>query len=247
MIDVHTHILPGIDDGSRSSQVSRELLEESARQGVSHICATPHFYAHRESFDHFLEKRERALEKVLSKKKEWGPVPAICVGAEVYYFPGMGRAERLAELCYRGTDLLLVEMPFDQWTAEVVADIRQILEHRDLRVIIAHIERYYGFQKDKRYWEEVFSLPVIPQLNAGPFLRPGRLFRFSERDFCLKYIKEKGPVLLGSDCHNMESRCPNLQKGRAVIEEKIGGQALQETDTLGEKLLLGDTGAEWYE
>jgi protein-tyrosine phosphatase len=62
MIDFHTHILPGIDDGSKNIEMTMEMLEEEARQGVTEICATPHFYAHRMSFDSFLEKRGHELK-----------------------------------------------------------------------------------------------------------------------------------------------------------------------------------------
>ena len=170
LIDFHTHVLPGIDDGSRSLEDTRQLLETSARGGVTHLGATPHFYAAQESFDKFLAKREKALGSVLEERSKWDQTPKLFVGAEVYYFPGMGKADRLKELCYKGTDILLLEMPFAQWDDGVVKDVENIINKQKLRIIIAHIERYYEYQKKKSYWEDVFDMPVIPQMNTGAFL-----------------------------------------------------------------------------
>ena len=56
MIDFHTHILPGIDDGSHSTEMTKEMLRREAQMGVTHVYATPHFYAHRSNIGRFLEK-----------------------------------------------------------------------------------------------------------------------------------------------------------------------------------------------
>lgn len=62
MIDFHSHILPGVDDGSKNVEMSLEMLRASAAQGVTDICLTPHFYAERNTPEKFLEKRRRAAE-----------------------------------------------------------------------------------------------------------------------------------------------------------------------------------------
>ncbi len=239
MIDVHSHVLPGIDDGSQSSEESRQLLEESARQGVTHIAATPHFYAAQESFDRFLEKREHALSKILEKREGWGEIPRLFIGAEVYYFPGMGKADRLKELCYKDTDLLLLEMPFAQWDDQVVRDVENIIRKQKLTVILAHIERYYEFQKKKAFWDEVFDMPVIPQMNTGAFMG-------KRKHLCIKLMKKYGPTLLGSDCHNPIHRAPNLAAGREVIEKKFGQGMLERIDEMSRKILTEREGIVIY-
>ena len=88
MIDFHTHILPGIDDGSKNIEMTEAMLEEEARQGVTEICATPHFYAQRMSFDSFLENRRHAAEITAELLDRRGDLPKIYTGAEVFYFQG---------------------------------------------------------------------------------------------------------------------------------------------------------------
>ncbi|MCR5797691.1 MAG: capsular polysaccharide biosynthesis protein [Eubacterium sp.] len=235
MIDIHSHILPGIDDGSSSIGETKELLLRSYSQGVHHIVATPHFYASHISFDKFLSRRERAYKKVCDEKLDWPQVPEISVGAEVYFFPNMSSADRLTELCTVGTDIILIEMPFAQWQENVYTEIKNIIKKRKLFVIIAHVERYYEFQKKKDVWNKVMDLPVIPQLNTGAFLNR------KSRKFCLKFMKEHDDILLGSDCHNMNNRLPNLPEGREIIEKKFGRERLDRIDALGERIFLEHT------
>ena len=98
MIDFHTHILPGIDDGSRNGEMTREMLEEERRQGVTLIAATPHFYASRMSVDGFLARRAAALERTEGLRAESPePLPGLVVGAEVLYFPTYGETGSLPE------------------------------------------------------------------------------------------------------------------------------------------------------
>ncbi len=255
MIDFHTHILQGIDDGSRHIETTEAMLEEEARQGVTEICATPHFYAHRMSFDDFLRNRNHAAEitaELLNRRGAAagepvnaaadgqgnaaanGALPKIYTGAEVYYFQGMGRAERVKELCVTGTNTILVEMPFAQWNQQVFDDIHDLIRKQRLTVVIAHIERYYEFQKDKSYWDEVFDLPLTRQLNAGSFLNGWLRSRFP-----IKVMKAHPSTLVGTDCHNMDKRRPNLQEARDVIARKVGQEALDESDARLKMLLTG--------
>lgn len=226
MIDFHTHILPGIDDGSRDMDMTIHMLEMERDQGVSHICATPHFYAHRRSVEYFLERRNKALAKVRQVLEQRPDLPKITPGAEVYYFNGIGRADALPKLCLEGTNVLLLEMPFGQWSDEMADAVEEIVRRRGLRVVMAHIERYRRLQKNRDAWERILDLPVILQMNGeaftetGSFLRPNRTHKF-----CLQMLEER-ECLLGSDCHNTTDRPPNLAKAKAVIEKKLGKELL---------------------
>lgn len=231
MIDFHSHILPGIDDGSRNLTETFELLHQEFTQKITYVVATPHFYANKQSVNRFIEKRDNSWETVQKELKSTEHIPFIRLGAEVYYFPGIGKAEMVTKLCIEGTDVLLLELPFCQWTEEVYTDVKRLLEKQKLHIIIAHIERYYEYQKDKSVWNHVLGLPLTFQLNAGCFLN------WKKKRFGLQFIKEHGPVILGSDCHNMERRPPNLEAGRCVIEKKLGSDILCEIDKLGERIL----------
>lgn len=231
MIDFHSHILSGIDDGSRSLQQTEQMLRAAYEQGVTEVLATPHFYASSDSIPRFLEKREKAFLQVqeLAERESW--VPKIRVGAEVYYFPNMGKAELLPELCLEGTSILLLELPFVQWDNRIYEDVLRIIEKQKLTVILAHIERYYEFQKKKTVWNDILDLPVYLQINAGS------LQDRKKRKLDLKLLKEEYPIVLGSDCHNMERRPPNLKEGRDFLQKKMGDDVLKTIDELGRRIL----------
>lgn len=238
MIDFHSHILPGIDDGSKDIGMSKSMLYMEAEQGVDRIIATPHFYASEVSMEHFIHRRDQAFNKVMqhiygAADDMHFKLPEIICGAEVYYFPGMGRAD-LSPLCFEGTDLLLLEMPFAQWTMDVYEDVERIIRKQKIKIIMAHVERFYQFQKKKDVWKRVFDLPLIAQFNAGC------LTSFGRRKMAIRFIRSGYPVLLGSDCHNISGRRPNLAEGRNVLKKKLGEDVLKDIDLLGERLLRAD-------
>ena len=244
MIDFHIHILPGVDDGSKNSEMSIAMLHMEYEQGVDTIVATPHFYAHHASVHHFLEKRQKAYDRLQQAIAEDGSSSIskmqIIPGAEVYYFSGMGSAAEIPKLCVADTNTILVEMPFEQWTDAVYRDLKALIEKQHLQVVLVHIERYPEFQKSMSTWERIFSeLPVTAQINTGSFLKKGGIFtRDKKRKFALNWIAAHPGTILGSDAHNITSRCPNIGAGRAAIEKQAGTEILRAADEAAGKLLI---------
>ena len=240
MVDFHTHILPGIDDGSQDESMTREMLFEESRQGVVSVVATPHFYADQMSVDGFLKNRSAALDKTERIRLEAEkPVPEIIAGAEVYYFYGIGRAAEVSRLCINGTQVLLLEMPFEQWTDDVYKDVENLISRQKLTIVLAHIERYVRFQKKMDVWERIMELPLHMQINAGSFVNKGRFLRPDRKwKFCMDFLQKHPDILhMGTDCHNMISRTPNLLKGREAVAARLGEKALERIDVSTAQLL----------
>ena len=98
IVDFHSHILPGIDDGSKSIEESLTLLRMEAEQGITRVVATPHFYPQHDTPERFLRRRN-AAEEILRQAMEAEPgLPEIFVGAEVYYFKGISNSDVMSEL-----------------------------------------------------------------------------------------------------------------------------------------------------
>lgn len=233
IIDFHSHILPGIDDGSRSVNRTIEMLRISAEQGVHTMIATPHFYADRDRMDDFLDRREVSYHKVKEglKKVDSAPLPQIKIGAEVAFFHGISQADRISDLTIGDSNLFLLEMPFGPWTQSYVREVRDMIYSRDIKVILAHIERYLPMRDNRKYIDELLELPVYVQINAES------LTDWKQRRKLLKMFKQGQAHLLGSDCHGITQRVPNLNLGREVIAKKLGQDALDQIDRLGSKLL----------
>lgn len=208
MIDFHSHVLPGMDDGSTCVEESLAMLEASAQQGIGCMAATSHFYPMENSPEQYLARRAAAEERL---RTVWKPgLPKLLLGAEVYFFEGMSRVQELDALRIEGTELLLVEMPFHSWTERMVKELLAVHERQDMTVVLAHIERYFRFQP-KRLWDDLLDAGILMQCNAGFFLS----WR-TKRKAC-RMLAERRIHLLGSDSHNMSDRPPRLGDALSVI------------------------------
>ena len=232
MIDFHNHILPGIDDGSRDSEMSLAMLRMEREQGVTEIVFTPHFYAQEDSVTHFIKKREHSVSRLEETAAQAGEkLMPYHLGAEVYYFRDMGNASMVPDLCIGEGNTILLEMPFDQWEKNVYEDVVNLIRKQELTVVLAHIERYYKLQKDKSIWNAIMELPLECQMNAGPFQD------WKRRRMCIGLLKQHEAVLLGSDAHNLTSRCPNLKATCELLEARVGAGYTARVDELARELL----------
>jgi protein-tyrosine phosphatase len=188
----------------------------------------------------FLERRDRAYSKVKELLEKRPELPAIKTGAEVYYFSGMGRAEQLPSLCIEGTDILLLELPFTQWHSDIANDIEEIMDRHRLRIVLAHLERYEAFQKDRHVWDRIVEMPLTIQLNCEDLINKGTFLRRNHRyKTSFNLLADHSDVIIGSDCHNLTERKPNLAEGREAIREKLGETRLEQLDKYTEQLLHG--------
>lgn len=208
----HCHILPQIDDGSSSVDMSIRMIKMMRSQGVERIIATPHFYAHRENNDikTYLNKRQTAYDKIVqadSSNKD------IMLGAEVAIEHGLHSIPDIDKLRLADTNYILLELPyagFQHWYLDEITDISY---EYDLTPIIAHIHRYLDYYSRSEY-EEVLKLDAVFQINNEAF------GNYKERRFVKSLIKEGYPYILGSDAHNLSDRKPNwdLLKKKASAE-----------------------------
>ena len=143
MVDFHSHILPGMDDGADSLRTSLAMLRESARQSVDILCATPHFSADEDDVVSFLGRREEAFAYMRSVMKKAGgeAFPEIRLGAEVRYFPGLSEAKDIRDLCLEGTPFLLIDPPTAPWSDDMLDEIERCVVTLRCVPVIAHIDR----------------------------------------------------------------------------------------------------------
>ena len=148
MVDIHSHILPGIDDGSESVEMSIQMLRDSMAQGVDTVISTSHCYLREESdIDAFLEKRQKSYD-ILTKavQKEKNPLPKIRLGAEVRIDNDVSRFKNLEKLCIEGTNYILIEMSYSKWHQSVY-DALYSMTLKNMRPVMAHIERFLLMKK----------------------------------------------------------------------------------------------------
>ena len=227
LFDFHSHVLPCVDDGSRSADESLKMLEMLKTQGISTVVATPHFDADRVGVEAFVEQRDRALGKLNAHLSDG--IPEIKLGAEVSYYPGVSRLDGLRGLCIDGTDLLLIEMPMCRWDRHVVDELVNLSATRGIIPVVAHVERCLQYQ-DKHCLEELCSADVLFQINAS------FVINISTRRKAIGLLKKRLVHLVGSDCHGTEVRPPRIGEAYRIISDKLGEEFVSDMSEYGESL-----------
>ena len=227
MVNLHTHILPEIDDGSDGVDTSLAMLRREAEQGVTAVCATSHYYAKHSSIPAFCERRAEALERLTGVLTDG--LPQVLPAAEVAYFPRMEEQD-LTPLCIQGTRTLMLEMPFADWTSLQAEAVEALVLDCGYQVVLVHPERFCFSKSNRHQLEKLAELPIGLQINAGSLLRWGT------RRLALDLLQLAHWPLLGSDCHNLTSRPSNLKEGRKVVMQKLGEAFLDQMDRNAERL-----------
>ena len=222
MIDLHTHILPGVDDGAKDPATSLRMLRLQREQGVDTVVLTPHFYGYRESAEQFLERRneaERQLREAVKAlpEQEAAGLPEMILGCEVAWTSALRESSCLEQLCIAGTRTMLLELPFTPWDKTLSRQIRDLMERTGITPVLAHLERYLKLQNRERVME-ILELGLPVQISADAFLH------LLSRGRALNALKDWAHVV-ASDCHDPEKRRPCLGEAAAVIGKKLGGDA----------------------
>lgn len=237
MIDFHSHILPGMDDGAQDPTVSFNLLKTVQKQGVTTVVASSHYYGEEESVDSFLRRRSHAYE-TLQQTGLLSSLPEIRLGCEVHLSEGLCRREGLERLCIQGTDVILLEMPYEIWQPWLLESIYYIIAVRRLRPVIAHLDRYREMLRHAEMFHQLLSMDLTVQLNADAFCG----FFFPKT---VRYAMASGkPIVLGSDMHNMTARPPYMEKAAKAIRKRYGEGVLSAMNRRAEELLSSGQAAE---
>ena len=234
MTDLHTHILPGMDDGAADVSESMALLRMERAQGVDTVVLTPHFYRQKETAEYFLRRRQRAaeaLEQGLAalEENERQALPRLVLGAEVDMVPNMAQWEQLSALCIGQTKHLLLELPRSPWTGQTVNELYHLISRTGITPIIAHLERYLPYQR-REMIEEILQLGVPVQITGDA------LVRWLERRRVLSLLQRHGDWLIASDCHRVVSRPPVMKPAIEILEKKLGIQRVHEMLSLADAL-----------
>jgi len=230
-IDFHTHILPGIDDGSSDVAESIQLLTELSRQGVEIVVASPHFYPQEDRPERFLARRQEAYNQLISNISDNDRFPQIILGAEVYYFNNISDWEGLEKMCIGDTRYILLEMPMEKWTDRMYDEIDNIYRKQNIIPIIAHLDRYINIFNANSVVSRLEDMNVVVQANCS---------FFTDKKSCrlaLKLLKKNVINILGSDCHNVTSRRPNLKPAEEIIVQKLGQEYIDYINKTGENIL----------
>lgn len=220
-LDIHTHILPGIDDGSKDWSMTEEMLRMAYAQGIRTIVATPHNYPGETGV------KSRAIKELCEKTEEMARrmnlFMRIFPGNEIFYREGIAREIEKGEiLSLAGSRYLLVEFHPGSYRKEILNGLRELTENGYLP-IIAHVERVEALFGNEKAYTEALNAGCYMQTNCASLLGS----RFDKRTRRLKKLLGEGKIhFLGSDCHNVKERRPLMQDviqklSRSLSEDQI--------------------------
>ena len=218
MIDIHTHILPGIDDGVSSDDEAVEFARVAVEDGTRTIVATPHC---KEGF--FFSDRATVLERVAALRDRLAAANVdvtLVPGAEVHVCADLverirdGRAPTLAD---NGKTLLL-ELSLSQHHVGL-EDLVFQLKLAGIVVVFAHPDRIRYLQDDASRYEEVIRLGAYGQITTGSILGT---FGETAREFSDELLRKGLVHVLASDGHNVRGRHPRMREARDVCAELVG-------------------------
>ncbi len=193
-VDVHSHLLPGIDDGCQSLAQSQRLLQHLAAQGMRCLALTPHYFSYEQSVSSFLRRREKAMQSLLSLPE--AAAFRFILGAEVYFTRGLFQCEDMSSLCYEGTDRMLIELETDsdRMTSGVLHRLERLVTEFEITPVLAHAERY-PYLLDATLLRELREMGCFVQVNLSSFAP------FFLRRKLLSLTKKGLVDFLGEDIH----------------------------------------------
>jgi len=213
--DIHTHIIPGIDDGAKDEKASRAILEMLIKQGITDVCFSSHFYPQNKPMKEFLQKRADGYAKIKDICQELGIKPHLA--SEVAIAKNIFLYQDISELCIDGGEFLLTELPFDYADVSLVKDmILRLTVNFSVTPIIVHPERYVDFFNED-FLTEMAELGCYAQFDIDA-LTNRRI-----RKKLIKFIEGDLIQFVGSDCHDVTNRKPNFDLLDKFLDKETVG------------------------
>ncbi len=240
MFDIHSHILPNVDDGAHDLIESLYLLELMKSQEITDCMATPHFYPQEDNLEDFLQTTRKAYEHLRSIANE-RKLPNIYLGCEMLYYEGIGNSQSLSELCLNGSAFLLLELTDFCINDALFEDLKLIKNELFITPIIAHIERYCNAKNYRKLLKFITEEHIPAQINASSVLIPA--FRRTVK----KLINSDIALVIATDSHSVAERPPKLKAALNAIENIYGkdmrDKLCQNSDKLFKKIVTENTDA----
>ncbi|QHQ59964.1 histidinol-phosphatase [Anaerocolumna sedimenticola] len=221
-IDIHTHILPGVDDGAGNMVQTVQMLLHAKQQGIKTIIATPHYAcgAENKPVTVLLELQEQVQMEASRLNME----VQILLGNELYYSDGILKALETGEaLTLAASRYILVEFSLGESYQTIYRGLGQLILAGYVP-ILAHAERYHCLRKKEERIKDIINLGACIQMNSASLL--GGFFN-REAVYNKKLVKKGLVHFIASDCHNTRHRPPKMKDIYKNLEKSINSALLK--------------------
>ena len=220
MIDLHCHLLPGIDDGAKTLNDSLLMARLAVKNGIHKAVVTPHITPGRydndiksiaASFNKFNQALiEHSIDLELAMAAEVRLDPIILSMVETNTLPFLGELD--------GMKVMLLEFPHSTLPPGALETVKWLVKN-NIQPVIAHPERNKGVIKNYKTMKPFVDAGCLLQITAasmqGTFGRP-------PKSIGKKLLKAGWVSIMASDAHNMSTRPPEMETGRRVVEKIVG-------------------------
>lgn len=216
MIDIHCHILSGVDDGARSLETSIRMAKKAKRLGYTDIFATPHYI----EFDLENEKKEitqrvKELNEILEDN---GIAIKVHIGNEIYISSNIASRLEKKEICTLGdSKYVLIELPMQGRVQNLIEIVKELIS-KEYIPILAHPERYEFVYKDYTLLYDLIDLGVLMQLNIGSIVG---IYGRKAKNMAKKLLKNNMVHLMATDSHDSTSIYDMYDKAMRKITKII--------------------------
>lgn len=238
MIDFHSHILPNIDDGSRSMEESINLIREATEAGFTGIISTSHYLQDYYECDE--QERRKLLEDIDDEVSKLSnnigmQMPKLYLGSEIYITTDMiNLLEEKKASTINNTKYVLFELPMNSKPLFVKDVVYKLIEC-GYRPIIAHPERYSYVKEDIGFVKELKDMGALFQSNYGSIIG---MYGNSAKKTVKKLLKENLISFLGSDVHKTGQIYPKIPKILKKLNRWIPSDMVQNLTTFNAQKVL---------
>lgn len=218
-IDMHCHILPGVDDGAKDVDEMKEMLKIAYSEGIRCIIATPHHHPRRGKEPPEVLRRQAAILR--DAAHEIDEHFRIYLGTEIFF--GQDIPDKLKQgrvLTMNRRNYVLVEFSPSEPFAYIKQSLQQ-LQMEGYEVILAHAERYSCLTDSPELAEQIGDMGILIQVNAGSITGDSgrKVKKF------VKYLMDEDLVFcVGTDAHSCRTRAPRMRKASEHVRKKYGDE-----------------------
>ena len=235
LIDLHCHILPGVDDGAKDETMALKMAQAAVDQGISHILLTPH---HMDS--HYVNHRLAVIEKTAAFQQSLvdHEIPLkVFPSQEVHLTGDLMDAVWGDDVLFMdaGNRYLLLELPHNE-VPEYTENMIFELTSRGITPVLAHPERNLGFQKDPDKLYDFVEMGCLTQLTSSSYLG---VFGKKVQELTEKIIKANLGFVFASDAHNFEGRRFMMREAFAKLTEQEGSERAEKFNQNAKNILNG--------
>lgn len=216
-VDIHSHVLNGIDDGSDSIKTSLEMLKIAKDEGISKIITTPHFiYGAINNTNEYIMSK---FSKFKEMTEEQGINIELYPGSEVFICPETSSLVIEDIVCrLNASKYILIEFPMQSVPA-YAEDVLFQLQLQGYKPIIAHPERNKVFQQYPGELHKFVERGILTQVNSSSI---SKLYGRSVEKVAMKFIEAKLVHLVATDAHTSRGRSPRMLKAYERVKEVCG-------------------------